>query len=149
MDGWQSPFAGHRHVRQCPLCRVAAVYRFAPHIDAQLGQTQAKCPYVRASTGVACHWTGRWCDMRCHVHCFGDVPPRTAEDDDRPAAVDSAQVVPPAAAAQDLRGGHRRTRTAAEIYPRPADQPAGATADAPQPQSSGGLWDALMWLIFG
>ena len=130
--------------RQCPMCRTVAVFQFAPHVDAQLSETQAKCPYVRASTGVSCHWTGRWCDMRDHVHCFEDVPPRAAADDDRPAA----QVLPPAAAVQDLCDGHLG-RATAEVYPRPADQHAAATANAPQPQSPGGLWDALMWVIFG
>ena len=123
------------------MCRTFVVFDFAPNIDDELDRTEVKCPYISAWRGVACKWTGRWSDMTGHVHCFVE-PPRTAEVDAADAAADdSAQTVPPAAAAEV-------DPAAAEVDPRPADQPAGATADDPQPQSPGGLWNYL-WNIFG
>jgi len=72
-----------RTVEKCPVCRVIGAFIPAPHVDAELPEQPVRCPYRRASTGVACRWVGRFGDMHDHVHRFPDPPRDVAAADNR------------------------------------------------------------------
>jgi len=76
---WRGPGRpDYRFARKtdCPVCRVAGPFVRAPGVDALLAAQACRCPHVRATTGDACRWTGRYADLPGHVHCFVDPPPR-------------------------------------------------------------------------
>ena len=71
----------------------------APHIDDELNQLQAKCPFVRPWSGAACQWTGPYGEMRQHVHSFPDHPrpahhSAPATDDTSPPAPGDLEELP-------------------------------------------------------
>jgi len=71
----------------CHVCGVVGEFQPAPHVDRELRQLPARCPYVRATTGVKCRWVGRFGDMRSHVHSMSDAP--QSADPDRESAANS------------------------------------------------------------
>jgi len=77
-------------ITDCPMCRVRGPFARAPGVDVELEAQACRCPHVRATTGDACRWTGRYADLPGHVHCFVDPPPPRPGHQQAPPSVVNA-----------------------------------------------------------
>ena len=84
LDYWRRRFLGpHTVTVRCPVCRVRGPFTPASHVDAELAEHPARCPYVRPSTGAQCRWVGPYSLLRAHLH-------RVLVERSRPRPVDAA-----------------------------------------------------------